>query len=79
MGWLLREHPRPSSLPAGWFATNKQLTNCSDVADTSNPVGQEFQTDLQNFERHLQKYGLNHVSIWPIFSYGVMYSFNTGR
>jgi hypothetical protein len=55
--------------------TDKRQTQCSDVADTSNPVGAEFQSNL---DAALKKWrhNLDEVHIYPIFSFSFMYSFD---
>jgi hypothetical protein len=61
--------------PSGMVCTDKAaVADCSDAA-----TDQAFLNDLQTYQTRLQNHGLNHITIWPIFSYGVMYSFNTGR
>jgi hypothetical protein len=47
---------------------------CSDVSDTSNPVGAAFQQSLQSAVARW-RHSLSEVTIYPIFSYGVVYSF----
>lgn len=60
---------------AGWVCTDRQQTKCSNVADPSNPVGMQFN---QNFQSALARWrrDAGEVSIYPIFSGGVMYSFD---
>ena len=48
---------------------------CSDVGNTSNPVGAAFQQSLQSAIARW-RHSLGEVTIYPIFSYGVVYSFN---
>jgi hypothetical protein len=59
----------------GWACLDARQTQCSDVADTSNPVGREFNNDLQARINKFQA-NLNKVTVYPIFSYSVVYSFN---
>jgi hypothetical protein len=47
---------------------------CSDVGNTSNPVGAAFQQSLQSAIVRW-RHSLSEVTIYPIFSYGVVYSF----
>jgi hypothetical protein len=47
---------------------------CSDVGDTSNPVGAAFQQSLQSAVARW-RHSLGEVTFYPIFSYGVVYSF----
>ena len=48
---------------------------CSDVADTSTPAGAAFNQSLQTAEVRWRR-SLGRVTVYPLFSYGVMYSFN---
>ena len=47
---------------------------CSDVGDTSNPVGAAFQQSLQSAVARWH-HSLSEATFYPIFSYGVVYSF----
>ncbi len=47
---------------------------CSDVGDTSNPVGAAFNQSLQQAVTKW-RHSLSTVTFYPIFSYGVVYSF----
>jgi len=60
---------------SGWACTDKEQTQCSNISDTANPVGQDFQTQLQ---AQLTKWRaqVGKVQIYPIFSYSFVYSFN---
>lgn len=60
---------------AGWVCTNNKQTDCSNIADPANPVGIAFN---QNFQSALARWrhSAQQVSIYPIFSAGVMYSFD---
>jgi hypothetical protein len=67
--------PTISLLPTGYVCTNKQETVCSNVSDTSNPVGLAFQQSIQT---QLARYrrDLSVVKFYPIFSSSVVYSFS---
>jgi hypothetical protein len=60
---------------SGWACTDKEQTQCSNIADTTNPVGQDFDTQLQ---AQLTKWRaqVGKVQIYPIFSYSFVYNFN---
>jgi hypothetical protein len=60
---------------SGWACTDLAQTKCSDISNTANPVGQEFNTALQ---AQLTKWraDVGKVRIYPIFSYSFVYSFN---
>jgi hypothetical protein len=62
--------------PSGTVCTSAADTpgTCSDVNDTSNPVGAEFNQALDAEEARWRR-SLARVTIYPIFSYAVVYSF----
>lgn len=59
----------------GWACLDAQQTQCSNVGDTTTPIGKEFNNDLQARLNSWRKQ-LDKVQIYPIFSYSVVYSFN---
>jgi hypothetical protein len=59
----------------GWVCTDEELSECSNIADPANPVAVQFNSALQTQLTKWRK-SLSVVSIYPIFSYSVMYSFN---
>lgn len=61
--------------PAGWVCKDQAQTQCGNVSDTSNAVAVEFNNDLQATLTKWRK-DLSAVSIYPLFSYSVVYSFN---
>jgi len=67
--------PTAEVAPSGWVCTNEAQTQCSNIADKTNPVGQLFNTALQaqlaTWRRDLAK-----IPYYPMFSYSVVYSFN---
>jgi hypothetical protein len=69
--------PTLSVTPSGTVCTDAALTNCSNVADTSTAVGAAFNSSLQNAEARWRR-SLGRVTVYPIFTYGVSYSFNLG-
>jgi hypothetical protein len=60
---------------AGTACTDKAQTKCSDVSDEGNPIGIAFNQNLQTRLTQWRK-DLATVPVSPIFSYGVIYSFN---
>ena len=60
---------------AGWVCTNAAQTQCSNIADPSNSLGQAFNSNLQAQLVKWRK-SLSAVTVYPIFSYSVSYSFN---
>lgn len=61
---------------AGWACLDQLQTQCSNVGNTSNPVGSAFNADLQSRLAKI-RHNLNAVHIYPLFSYGVVYRFDT--
>jgi hypothetical protein len=70
--------PTLSITPSGSVCTTapplQNAATCSSVTDTSTPVGAQFNTSLDDAEARWRR-SLNRITIYPIFSYGVMYSF----
>lgn len=60
---------------AGSVCTDATLAVCSSVNNPSTPVGALFNSALQTQLTKWQ-HSLNSVTIYPIFSYSAMYSFN---
>lgn len=60
---------------AGWACLDPHYTKCSDVSDPANPVAIAFNKSLQAQLTKWRK-DLAQVTIYPLFSYSVMYSFN---
>lgn len=61
--------------PSGWACLDQAQTQCSNVADSANPVAQQFNSALQ---AQLTKWrrDLGRFDVYPMFSYSVVYSFN---
>lgn len=55
----------------GWACLDAKQTQCSDIADPTNPVAIQFNDSLQ---KTLTKWrnGLSAWKIYPIFSYSVV-------
>jgi len=60
---------------SGWVCTNKAETKCSDISVPTNPVAIQFNDSLNNALVRWRK-SLSSVTVYPIFSTGVMYSFD---
>ena len=56
------------------LTVTETAATCSDVSETTNPVGAAFNQSLQSAEARWRR-SLGDVTFYPIFSYGVMYSF----
>jgi len=59
---------------SGWVCTNNSETQCSDLSDTANPITVEFNNSL-NAQLNKWRRSFSSFPIYPIFSYGVSYSF----
>ena len=58
----------------GWACIDQAQTECSSVADITNPIGAAVQSDL-SAQVSKWKSDLDPLKVYPIFSYGVSYSF----
>jgi hypothetical protein len=67
--------PSLNITPSGWVCTNAAETACSSVTDTSTPVGEAFNSSLQSALTRWRR-SLSRVTVYPIFTYSVVYSFN---
>jgi hypothetical protein len=59
----------------GWACVDQAQTECSNVADTSNPIGAAVQSDLSAQVSKWKK-DLDPLKAYPIFSFGASYSFH---
>ena len=63
---------------SGWVCRDKLQTQCGSLGNPANPVTIEFnnalQASLTKWRRQVSSF-----SVYPVFSYSVVYSFNTGR
>jgi hypothetical protein len=67
--------PTINLIPAGWVCTDQALTQCANVTNASSPIAIKFNNDLQTTLTKWRK-DLGSFSIYPLFSYSVVYSFN---
>ena len=67
--------PSLNITPSGWVCTDAAQTECSSVTDTSTPVGAAFNSSLQSALTRWRR-SLSRVTVYPIFTYSVVYSFN---
>ncbi len=74
-GVIFTGAPTINTTTAGSVCTDAELSQCSNVHDSANPVGAQFNSALQ---AQLSKWrnSLSSVTVYPIFSYSVVYSFN---
>ena len=63
---------------AGSVCQDKAQTRCGNLSDAANPVTADFNNALQaSLTKWRQQ--VSSFTLYPVFSYSVMYSFNTGR
>lgn len=67
--------PTANVIATGWACLNSSQGQCSNVADPTNPVAIEFNNALQA-SLTKWRHDLGKVTIYPLFSYSVVYSFN---
>jgi hypothetical protein len=60
---------------SGWACTDARQTQCANVADPHSPIAIEFNQNLQSRIQHWRNEA-GKVTVYPVFSYSVMYSFN---
>jgi hypothetical protein len=67
--------PTVNATAAGWACKDSSAEECSNISDPLNPAAVQFESALQ---AQLIKWrqSLSGVTLYPIFSYSVMYSFN---
>jgi hypothetical protein len=60
---------------SGWACTDFKQTRCSNIDDPANPIAIQFNSALQ---AQLNKWNkdLGKVTLYPLFSYSVVYSFD---
>lgn len=67
--------PTANVTTSGWVCTDRAQKNCASISDTTNPVAQKFNSSLQAQLTKWRK-DLSKVTVYPMFSYSVVYSFN---
>ena len=75
-GVILTGAPTLDVNMAGWVCLDKQQTQCSNLGNPANPVTVEFNNALNTRLDKIRR-SLDQVHIYPIFSYSVVYSFDT--
>jgi hypothetical protein len=67
--------PTANVTSSGWVCTDSAQTNCASINDATNPVAEKFNSSLQ---AQLTKWrrDVGKVTLYPMFSYSVVYSFN---
>jgi hypothetical protein len=74
-GVVLMGAPTVNVNASGWVCLDRAQTQCSNLADSTDPVALQFHGAL---EAQVAKWrmDLSKVQVYPIFSYSVMYSFS---
>ena len=67
--------PTISVSTSGWVCLDQQQTECGNINSPSYPASVEFNSALQATLTKWRK-DLSSFTIYPIFSYSVVYSFN---
>lgn len=73
-GVALTGQPSLNANLAGWACVDQLLTECTDVASSTNPIAIEIQNDL-GAQITKWKNNLSPLGTYPIVSVGVAYSF----
>lgn len=60
----------------GWVCQDKAQTRCGSLTDSSNPVTASFDDALQSSLTKWRQQ-VSSFTLYPVFSYSVVYSFNT--
>jgi len=61
--------------PTGWVCLDQSQTQCSNLSNAAVPVTVEFNNAL-NASLAKWRRGLSAVTVYPLFSYSVVYSFD---
>lgn len=59
----------------GWACLDAAQTQCSNVADKTSPIAQDFNSALQA-QITKWRHDVSGVTVYPMFSYSVVYSFD---
>ncbi len=74
-GVILTGSPTIAVNAGGWACRDKMQTQCSNIGDPANPIAIQFNNALQAQLTKWRK-ALSSVTLYPLFSYSVVYSFN---
>jgi len=74
-GVVLIGAPTISVNTSGWVCEDSAQTQCSNLADPTNPVAAAYNTQLK-IQLDKWQNDLNKVKVYPILSYSVVYSFD---
>lgn len=59
----------------GWVCEDKQQTRCANIADPTSPIAAQF-NDALTTQVNKWRRSVSGVTVYPMFSYSVVYSFN---
>lgn len=62
----------------GWVCTDKAQTQCASLANSASPITASFNSSLQS-SLTKWRHDVSGFTMYPVFSYSVVYSFNTPR
>lgn len=74
-GVIFMGAPTADVSTSGWVCLDQAQTQCSNLANSADPVTAQFKSALQAQLTKWRK-DLSRVDLYPIFSYSVVYSFN---
>jgi hypothetical protein len=74
-GVIFMGAPTINTNVSGWVCQDAAQTNCSNVGDATNPLAIQFNSALQAQEAKW-RHSASSFSIYPMFSYSVVYSFD---
>lgn len=74
-GVIFMGAPTISLTTAGWVCKDAAETNCTDINAPGSPLAAQFNTALQAQETRWRN-SLRSFTVYPIFSYSVVYSFD---
>lgn len=70
--------PKVAASVNGWACLDQAQTMCADLANTNNPIAQQFQSNL-NAQIAKWNSDISALEAYPVVSFGVSYTFRTGR
>lgn len=74
-GAIFMGEPTININTSGWVCKDKAQTDCSNIADPSNPIAMQYNNALQAEETKWRN-SARSFTIYPMFSYSVVYSFD---
>jgi hypothetical protein len=75
IGAVFSGTPKLSAKLTGWACYDQAQTLCTNVADPTNPISVEIQSDL-NSQIATWQNDINPLKVYPIISTGIVFNFN---